>query len=344
MTKEILIGNVKIGGNNHVVIQSMTNTKTEDHNSTLNQINKLYEVGCELVRVSVPNNDAAESLKIITENSPVPIIADIHFDYKLAIKSIQNGAKKVRINPGNIGSEDKVLEVVRVAQEYKVPIRVGANSGSIPKEFEHLPKVDALCEAALKEVRILEKYGFEDIVISVKSSDVKETIKAYEKISKLTNYPLHIGVTEAGTYEWSIVKSSVALGYLLYKHIGDTIRVSIAGDPIDEVRIAKKILISLGLRQGLEVIACPTCSRTEINVEKWAKKVEEKFSYINKNLKIAILGCVVNGIGEGKDANIGIAGVKNGFVLFYKGKIVDEYKEEEILNEIEKLIELEEEE
>ncbi|MDK2885544.1 MAG: (E)-4-hydroxy-3-methylbut-2-enyl-diphosphate synthase [Thermosipho sp. (in: thermotogales)] len=341
MTKEILIGNVKIGGDNPVVIQSMTNTKTEDYMATLNQINQLFKAGCELVRVSVPTIEAAESLKVITKNSPIPIIADIHFDYKLAIKSIQNGAKKVRINPGNIGSEEKVKEVVKVAKEYNVPIRVGANSGSIPKELEHLDKVDALCEAALKEVRILEKYGFNNIVISVKSSDVKETIKAYEKISTLTNYPLHIGVTEAGTYEWSIVKSSIALGHLLYKNIGDTIRVSIAGDPIYEVIIAKKILISLGLRQGLEVIACPTCSRTEINVEKWAKLVEERFSNINKNIKIAILGCVVNGIGEGKDADIGIAGVKNGFVLFYKGKIINEYKEEEILEKIEALIEQE---
>ncbi|MBO8160918.1 MAG: flavodoxin-dependent (E)-4-hydroxy-3-methylbut-2-enyl-diphosphate synthase [Thermosipho sp. (in: Bacteria)] len=338
MSKEISIGNVKIGGNNPIVIQSMTNTNTEDYNSTLNQIYKLHKAGCELVRVSVPNFEASKSLKIITEKSPIPVIADIHYNYKLAIESIKNGAKKIRINPGNIGNEEKVKEIVKIAKEYHTPIRVGANSGSISKEFEHLPKVDALCESALKEVRILEKYGFENIVISVKSSDVIETIKAYEKISKLTDYPLHIGVTEAGTYEWSIVKSSMALGYLLYKNIGDTIRVSIAGDPVNEIKIAKKILISLGLRNGMEVIACPTCSRTEIDVEKWANIVEDKFSHLSKNLKIAILGCVVNGIGEGKDADIGIAGVKNGFVLFYNGEIVGEYKEEQILDEIEKIL------
>ncbi|SHH29823.1 flavodoxin-dependent (E)-4-hydroxy-3-methylbut-2-enyl-diphosphate synthase [Thermosipho atlanticus] len=336
MTKVIEIGKVKIGGNNPVAIQSMTNTKTEDYTSTLNQINQLYKAGCDLVRVSVPNFEAVKSLKIITKKSPIPVIADIHYDYKLAIESIKNGAKKVRINPGNIGNEQKVKEVIKIAKEYNIPIRVGANSGSIPKELEHLPKVDALCEAALKEVRILEKNGFENIVISVKSSNVKETIQAYEKISQLTNYPLHIGVTEAGTFEWSIVKSSIALGFLLYRGIGDTIRVSIAGDPVNEVRIAKKILISLGLKKGLEVIACPTCSRTEIDVEKWSNLVEEKFSKINKNVKIAILGCVVNGIGEGKDADIGIAGIKKGFILFYKGKIVGEYKEKDILSEVEK--------
>lgn len=338
MTKEINIKNVKIGGKNPIVIQSMTNTKTEDIKNTLQQIQNLYNAGCELVRVSVPSFEAAKALKTITKDSPIPIIADIHFDYKLAIESIKNGASKVRINPGNIGNDEKVKEIIKVAKEYNVPIRVGANSGSIPKEFEALPKIDALCEAALKEVRLLEKFGFENIVISVKSSDVIETIKAYEKISKMTDYPLHIGVTEAGTYEWAIIKSSAALGYLLYKGIGDTIRISIAGDPVKEVLAAKKLLISLNLRKGIQIIACPTCARTTIDVEKWSSIIEQRFSKVEKNLKIAVLGCVVNGIGEGKDADIGIAGVQNGFLLFYKGKIVGTFKKEEIFQVLEDYI------
>ena len=343
MKKIVRIGNIMIGGNNPVTIQSMTNTKTEDIKSTLNQIFKLYNAGCEIVRVSVPNMEAAKAIKTLSKESPIPLVADIHFDYKLAIESIKNGANKVRINPGNIGSSEKVKEVVKVAKEYNVPIRVGANSGSIPKDLEHLPKVDALCEAALKEVRILEKFEFDNIVISVKSSDTIETIKAYEKISKLTDYPLHIGVTEAGTYEWALIKSSVALGYLLYNNIGDTIRISIAGDPVKEVLAAKKLLISLGLRKGIQIVACPTCARTTIDVEKWANLLEEKFSKIEKNIKIAVLGCVVNGIGEGKDADIGIAGVQNGFILFKNGKIIDNFKKDEIINVIEKHIIKEEE-
>ncbi|ABR30137.1 4-hydroxy-3-methylbut-2-en-1-yl diphosphate synthase [Thermosipho melanesiensis] len=331
MTKEINIGNVKIGGNNPIAIQSMTNTRTENIIETIDQIKKLYKAGCNLVRVSVPTYEAAKALKTITKNSPVPIIADIHYDYKLAIESIKNGAKKIRINPGNIGNKEKVKEIVKVANEYGIPIRVGANSGSISKDFQHLGKVDALCESTLKEVRFLESMGFYNIVISVKSSDVVETIKAYEKISSLVDYPLHLGVTEAGTYEWAIIKSSIALGHLLYKGIGDTIRISISGDPVNEVIVAKKILISLNLRKGPQIISCPTCGRTNIDVEKWAKLIEKYFINSTSNIKIAVLGCVVNGIGEGKGADIGIAGIPNGFILFKKGKIIGQYKEEEII-------------
>ncbi|ANQ53376.1 4-hydroxy-3-methylbut-2-en-1-yl diphosphate synthase [Thermosipho affectus] len=336
MKKEINIGNVKIGGKNPIVIQSMTNTNTENIEETLSQINRLYKAGCELVRVSIPTFEAAIALKNITKKSPIPVIADIHYDYKLAIESIKNGAKKIRINPGNIGNKEKVKEIVKVAKEYNIPIRVGANSGSISNEFAHLSKVDALCESALKEVKILESLGFYNIVISVKSSDVKETIQAYEKIYNITEYPLHLGVTEAGTYEWALIKSSIALGYLLYNGIGDTIRISIAGDPVNEVIVAKKILISLNLRKGPQIIACPTCARTNIDVENWANILEQRFS--NKNIKIAVLGCVVNGIGEGKDADIGIAGIPNGFILFKDGKIIGQFKSEEIIDVLEKYI------
>ncbi|QTA38251.1 flavodoxin-dependent (E)-4-hydroxy-3-methylbut-2-enyl-diphosphate synthase [Thermosipho ferrireducens] len=337
MRKEIKIGSIKIGGNNPVVIQSMTNTNTENISATLKQINELTNAGCEIVRVSVPTINAAKSLKSIVRNVRVPIVADIHFDYKIAIESIKNGANKIRINPGNIGGEEKVVEVIKAAKDYGVPIRVGANSGSIPKDLHNLPKVEALCEAALREVRLLEKHGFENIVVSVKSSDVYETIEAYERIFKLIQYPLHVGVTEAGTYDWAVVKSSIVLGYLLMKGIGDTIRVSVAGDPIEEVIIAKRILISLGLKEGIQVIACPTCSRSEFDVEFVAKEIEKGIN-MERNLKIAVLGCVVNGIGEGKDADIGVAGIKDGAVIFYHGKIFKQVKIENIIGEIKKLL------
>ena len=317
-----MIGNIPLGGGNPIVIQSMTTTKTSDIHGTVNQIEKLVHEGCEMVRVAVLDEEDAKAIGEIKRKTKIPIIADIQYDYKLAILSIKNGVDKVRINPGNIGSEEKIRELVMIAKDYKIPIRVGANVGSLKHEY-YPERWLALAESVLKEVRILEKLGFTDIVISAKSSNVIETIKANEYIYEKVEYPIHIGVTEAGIYETSIVKSSIAIGYLILKGIGDTLRVSIAGDPVKEVRVARKILIALGKREGVEVIACPGCSRAEINVEKLATFVENAIGNMKVNLKIAVMGCVVNGIGEGKTADIGVAGVKNGAVIFRKGEIIE---------------------
>lgn len=324
MSRIIKIGNVEIGGNNPIVIQSMTNTKTADVNATISQIRALSSAGCGIVRVSVPDFESIKSLKEIVKNVKIPIVADIHFDYRLAIESIKAGASKIRINPGNIGADWKVREVVRVAKEYGVPIRVGANSGSIKKGYTHLQKAEALAESALEEVRILESMGFDRIVISAKSSSVMETIEANVYIHSKVDYPLHIGVTEAGVGESAIVKSSIGIGALLIRGIGDTIRVSMAGDPIKEVLIAREILKSLGMLKGPQVIACPTCARTEIEVEVLAKEVTEWLEGIDEELTVAVMGCVVNGIGEGKHADIGVTGTKDQAVIFIKGKIVEQ--------------------
>jgi len=331
MSRAVKVGNVVIGGGNLVVIQSMTTTKTANVEATVEQIKRLEKAGCELVRVAVQDEEDAKAIREIKERIAIPIVADIQFDHKLAILSIENGANKIRINPGNI-SQRGVKDVILVAKERGVPIRVGANTGSLKRKTSE--RWLDLAESALEEVRLLEKEGFYDIVVSVKSPDVWETVRANEYIAEKVDYPIHLGVTEAGTYETAVVKSSMALGYLLAEGIGDTIRVSIAGDPVREVVVAKKILMSLGLREGVEVIACPMCGRAQIDVENIAREVEEKFFHLNKKLKIAIMGCVVNGVGEGRDADIGVAGMKDGAVLFVKGEIIGKVSKEEILGEL----------
>ncbi len=333
MSRVVKVGNLFIGGGHPITIQSMTNTKTSDIAATVDQIKRLEEAGCEIVRVAVPDFESAKAIKKIKKGINIPLVADIHFDYRLAIESIKMGADKIRINPGNIGESWKVEELAKVAKDHRIPIRVGSNAGSLKKEFESkYDRATALAESALNEVRILEECGFSEIVVSVKSSDVLETIKANEYIAQKVSYPIHLGITEAGTYETSIVKSSIGIGYLLLRGIGDTIRVSTAGDPVKEVSIARKILISLHLRKGGQVIACPTCARSELDVEKVATQIEpfvEKTDFV-----VAVMGCVVNGIGEGKHADIGIAGTKNGAVLFKNGQIVKTLSAENIFTEL----------
>jgi len=342
-TKTIKIGDISIGGGGPITIQSMTNTDTKDIEATVNQIESLVKAGCEIVRVSLPDIESAKAVGKIKEelkkrDISVPIVGDIHFDYKIALEAMKHGIDKIRINPGNIGDETKVREVVKAAKDFGIPLRVGANSGSLPKEFENLPKAQALGEAALREVRILEKEGFQDIVISVKSSDALETIEANRYVASITDYPLHVGVTEAGTLYNSIIKSSVALGILILEGIVDTLRISIAGEPVNEVIAAKKLLTALHVRKGPNVVACPTCARTVFDVESVALEVEKSVSNIQEDITISVLGCVVNGIGEGKDADVGIAGVKDGVVLFYKGKIIGTYKFDEGLVKLKELI------
>ncbi|MCD6103139.1 MAG: flavodoxin-dependent (E)-4-hydroxy-3-methylbut-2-enyl-diphosphate synthase [Thermotogaceae bacterium] len=342
MSKVIHVGSVVIGGGNPVAIQSMTTTKTNDVARTVSQIQQLQGAGCEIVRVAVPDMESARAISSIKKEIKIPLVADIHFDHNLAVESIKNGADKVRINPGNLSSEWKVIEVVRAATEYGVPIRVGANIGSVPDElFSRYSRPVALAEAGLKQVRLLEKHGFGEIVVSVKSSDVLETIEATEYIARMTDYPVHIGVTEAGLYEDAIIRSSVALGYLLLQGIGDTIRISVAGDPILEVIAAKKLLISLKMRKGFNLIACPTCARAEIDVAQLSLEVQREMSDMNDmNITVAVMGCVVNGIGEGKHADIGVAGTKSGAVIFKNGRILKTVERSAILEELRKQIQL----
>lgn len=330
MSKAVQVGSVLIGGGNPVTVQSMTNTKTSNISATIDQIQNLNDAGCDLVRVSVPDPESAEALKEICSLSRIPVIADIHFDHKLAIQSIRNGAAKVRINPGNIGQEWKVIETVRVAREYGVAIRVGANSGSLDRNFSAYDRPVALAESALAQVRVLESAGFEDIVISLKSSSVSETVSANEYLFEKTDYPIHLGVTEAGFGLDSTVKSSIGIGTLLLEGIGDTIRVSMSGDPVQEIEVGLSILRSLKLRRGVNVISCPTCARTEINVEALARKVKNWVGNIDADLSVAVMGCVVNGVGEGSEADIGIAGTASGGVIFVKGEIVEKVKSENL--------------
>ncbi|MFP4698097.1 MAG: flavodoxin-dependent (E)-4-hydroxy-3-methylbut-2-enyl-diphosphate synthase [Eubacteriales bacterium] len=334
-SKVIKIGNKKIGGENPILIQSMTNTRTEDVQDTVNQIKELEKVGCDIIRVAIPNESAAASITSIKKEIGIPLVADIHFDYRLAIRSIENGADKIRINPGNIGGKDKVLQIVKVAKENNIPIRVGVNSGSLEKDLlERFGKVtaEALVESAIKKVRLIEEMDYDNIVVSIKSSDVLMSIKAHEHISDIINYPLHVGITEAGTLMSGTVKSSVGMGIILYKGIGDTIRVSLTGDPIEEIKVGKQLLGSLGLRNnGVEVISCPTCGRTQIDLIQLAEKVDNLVSNFNMSIKIAVMGCVVNGPGEAREADLGIAGGNGEGLIFKKGKIVRKVKEEELL-------------
>ena len=324
MTKTVNIGKLPLGGGNPILVQSMTNTDTRDAEATLKQIRALAEAGCDIVRVSVYDGECAEAVRKLVDGSPVPLVADIHFDHKLAIRAAENGIAKLRINPGNIGGEARVRELADCAKAHHIPIRIGVNSGSAEKELLEKyggPTAECLVESALNHARMLEKAGFEDIVLSMKSSDVKLTIEAYRLASRRCDYPLHLGVTEAGLPGQGTVKSAIGIGALLADGIGDTIRVSLSGDPVPEAGAAWDILRALNLRtRGVQLIACPTCGRTCIPVEAIARRVEKELSDVKVPLKVAVMGCVVNGLGEGREADVGIAGGKSGGVLFVKGQ------------------------
>lgn len=334
-TKEVKIGSVTIGGAHPVAIQSMTNTKTEDVAATVEQILRLEAAGCEIVRCTVPTMEAAKALKEIKKQIHIPLVADIHFDYKMAIAAIENGADKIRINPGNIGSEERVRAVVEKAKEYGVPIRIGVNSGSLEKPLlEKYGGVTAegIVESALDKVHMIESMGYDNLVVSIKSSDVLMCVKAHELIAKQCPYPLHVGITESGTIYSGNIKSSVGLGLILHEGIGNTIRVSLTGDPVEEIRSAKLILKTLGLRKGgIEVVSCPTCGRTQIDLIGLANEVEKMVQEFPLDIKVAVMGCVVNGPGEAKEADLGIAGGIGEGLLIKKGEIVRKVKEEELL-------------
>lgn len=335
-TKVVKIGNKVIGGGNPVLIQSMTNTKTEDVEATVAQIKELEQAGCDIIRCAVPTMEAAEAIAVIKKQINIPLVADIHFDYRLAIAAIENGADKIRINPGNIGDNDKVLAVVNKAKEAGIPIRIGVNSGSLEKKYlEKYGKVTAegIVESALEKVKLIEKMEYDNLVISIKSSDVLMCAKAHELLAKETDYPLHVGITESGTEYSGNIKSAVGLGIILNQGIGDTIRVSLTGDPVNEIRSAKHILKTLGLRkEGIELVSCPTCGRTKIDLIGLAKQVEELICRYDLDIKVAVMGCVVNGPGEAKEADIGIAGGIGEGLLIKKGEIVKKVPESELLS------------
>ena len=345
MKKSVKVGNLVIGGNAPITVQSMTTTDTRDAKSTIAQIKQLEDVGCDIIRVAVLDLEACNAISQIKKEIKIPLVADIHFDYRLAIESIKNGADKIRINPGNIGSIDRVKKVVEVAKEYNVPIRIGVNGGSIRKDLLEKyngPTKEAMVEGALSNIKILEDLDFDNIVISLKSSDVLKTIDAYTLMNEKSNYPLHVGVTEAGTQWLGTIKSSIGIGSLLARGIGDTIRVSLTSDPKEEVRTGIEILKTLGLRkQGIKFISCPTCGRCQINLIEIANKVQEQLANVDKNITVAVMGCAVNGPGEAKEADIGIAGGKNEALLFKKGEIIRKIPEhlivQELLKEIEKM-------
>lgn len=335
-TKVIQIGDKVIGGGNPILIQSMTNTKTEDVKATVDQILRLEEAGCEIIRSTVPTQEAAQALGQIKKQIHIPIVADIHFDYRMAIAAIENGADKIRINPGNIGGSDRLKAVVDKAKEYGVPIRVGVNSGSLEKDIvAKYGKVTAegLVESALDKVKMIEDMDYDQMVVSIKSSDVLMCAKAHELIAPVCPYPLHVGITEAGTLMRGNIKSSIGLGIILNQGIGDTIRVSLTGDPINEIFTAKQVLRTLGLRKGgIEVVSCPTCGRTNIDLIGLANQVENMVTQFDHlNIKVAVMGCVVNGPGEAKEADIGIAGGKGEGLLIKKGEIVRKIPEDQLL-------------
>ena len=335
-TRVVRIGNRVIGGGNPVLIQSMCNTHTEDIDATTAQILELEAAGCDIIRVAAPNMEAARAIKTIKSHIHIPIVADIHFDYRLAIEAIESGADKIRINPGNIGSSDRVRAVVDAARDHGIPIRVGVNSGSLEKDIlEKYGRVTAegLVESALNNVRQIEDLGYDNIVISIKSSDVMMCIKAHELITKQTDHPLHVGITEAGTVKVGTIKSSVGLGIILHEGIGDTIRVSLTGAPVEEIVTAKHILKTLGLRSGgVDVVSCPTCGRTQIDLIRLADQVEAMVSGYDKDIKVAVMGCVVNGPGEAREADIGIAGGVGEGLLIKKGQIIRKVPEDQLLD------------
>lgn len=337
-TRIVKIGDKVIGGSNPILIQSMTNTKTEDVNATVTQIQKLYKAGCDIIRCAVPTMEAALALKDIKKQISIPLVADIHFDYKLAIAAMENGADKIRINPGNIGSKERLQAVVAAAKERNIPIRVGVNSGSLEKnlvEKYHGVTAEGIVESALDKVHMIEDMGYDNLVISIKSSDVLMCVKAHEYIAQKTNYPLHVGITESGTIISGNIKSAIGLGLILHQGIGDTIRVSLTGDPLEEVKSAKLILRTLGLRKGgIEVVSCPTCGRTQINLIELANQVENMVADIPLDIKVAVMGCVVNGPGEAKEADIGIAGGIGEGLIIKHGKVYKKVPEEQLLSEL----------
>lgn len=341
-SKEIYIGNVKIGNNNPISVQSMCNTDTRDIKSTSAQIKELADAGCELIRLAVLNKDAAEAIKSLVKISPVPLIADIHFDYRLAIQCINNGISALRLNPGNIGKIEHTQKVVELAKQQKIPIRIGVNAGSLEKKLEqqeNLSLSDKMVESAMNHIKILEDLDFDLIKISLKSSDVFTTIEAYRKIAQMIEYPLHIGLTEAGTMRGGLIKSSIGIGALLSEGIGDTIRVSLTENPVEEVHAGYDILKSLNLRKrGVNFISCPTCGRTQIDLINLAKKVEERFKNFDKCITIAVMGCPVNGPGEAKHADFGIAGAIGEGYIFKKGEIICRVKEDQLLDKLEEVI------
>ena len=342
MTKKVKIGNIVIGGGEKIAIQSMTNTKTSDVDDTLAQLAALEAAGCDIARCSVPDEKSAIALKSIVKGTKMPIVADIHFDYRLAVAAADAGAAKIRINPGNIGDESKVEYLAKYLKERGIPVRIGVNGGSLDKKYEGQPLYDAMCNSALEHVALLKKHGFDDIVISVKSSDVVNTVKAYRLLSQKCDYPLHVGVTEAGIYEKGLIKSAIGIGALLCDGIGDTVRVSLTDDPVKEVYAAKEILKAIGRYDGAyaEVVSCPTCARTCIDVQGIATRVEEYARTLDKSVRIAVMGCVVNGIGESKGCDIGVAGGKDKSVIFREGKIIATVPNENIFDELKKQIDV----
>jgi (E)-4-hydroxy-3-methylbut-2-enyl-diphosphate synthase len=337
-TKIVKIGTVAIGGEHPIAIQSMTNTDTRNVERTVSQINALALAGCDIVRVAVPDQAAAAALAGIKKGITLPLVADIHFDYRLALAAMKNGVDKLRINPGNIGSEKGIREIVAMATEHNIPIRIGVNAGSLEPEILKKnggPTPEGMVASAQRHIRLLEEAGFDNIVVSMKASDVRFTIASYEKFAQEYNYPLHLGITEAGILRSSAVKSAMGIGYLLLNGLGDTLRVSITGDPLEEIEVARDILSASGLYRGkkgqVEVISCPTCGRTEIDLIGIATEINEKLRSVDKNIKVAVMGCIVNGPGEGKAADIGIAGGKNKAVLFKKGEIIRSLREDEII-------------
>lgn len=346
MTRQISIDDVKIGGGAPISVQSMTNTKTTDTNATVAQIKALVDAGCDIVRVAVPDMSAAENIYNIKNQVDVPLVADIHFDYRLALKAIEQGIDALRINPGNIGDEERVKAVVEAAKIRNIPIRIGVNAGSLDKKLlAKYGKVtaEALVESALEHIRILEKLNFYDIKISLKAHDVPLTLDAYRLMSETVDYPLHLGITEAGTVNTGIIKSAVGIGALLAEGIGDTFRISLTGDPVNEVKVANEILKALGLKEyGPTLISCPTCGRCNIDLPSIAEKVEQRLSGITKPIKVAVMGCVVNGPGEARDADIGIAGGKGEGLVFCKGEVINKVPEDKLVDalfeELDKLI------
>lgn len=336
-TKQIRIGDVAIGGGSIVRIQSMTNTKTEDVSATVAQILRLEEAGCEIVRCTCPTREACEAVREIKKQIHIPLVADIHFDYRMAIAAVENGADKIRINPGNIGGEERILQVVQACKERNVPIRVGVNSGSLEKHLVEKyggVRAEGIVESALDKVRMIERAGYDNLVVSIKSTDVPLSIRAHKLLAEKISYPFHVGITEAGTVFSGAVKSAVGIGIILYEGIGDTIRVSLSGDPVEEVKAARHILRALDLRrEGIEVVACPTCGRTEIDLIGLAAKTEELVKhYPHLNLKLAVMGCIVNGPGEAKDADLGIAGGRGEGLLIRRGEIVKKLPEKDLLD------------
>lgn len=340
-SKEISVGNVKIGNNNPISVQSMCNTDTRDIDATSRQIKELADAGCEIVRLAVLNKDAGEAIKTLVKTSPVPLVADIHFDYRLALQCINNGISALRLNPGNIGKKEHTQEVVKLAKAKNIPIRIGVNAGSLEKDLQEkdIPLHEKMVESALNHIKILEDLDFDLIKISLKSSDVMTTIDAYRLMAQKVDYPLHIGLTEAGTLKGGLIKSAVGIGALLAEGIGDTIRVSLTENPIEEVYAGYDILKSLGLRKkGINFISCPTCGRTQINLIELAKKVEDRFKNYNKDITIAVMGCAVNGPGEAKHADFGIAGGIGEGYIFKKGEIIARVPESELLQKFEEIV------